>query len=148
MMKWLKKMLGVDQLEARLNETTAALEAARLDAEQREREIEAAKLDPKALATAAGEPYISVINLEIDDANATYGSVELDWNELFIKKLRGLGYPGATDEAVVDLWFQDVCRNILLETYEQEVADRETVAPNNVRYINRKPTADGKTEVS
>jgi len=147
-MKWLKKMLGVDQLEDKLKAATDALEQARMDAEQAAREAELARLDPKALATAAGEPYISVVNLEIDDANATYGSVELDWNEAFIKKLRGLGYPGATDEAVVDLWFQDVCRNILLETYEQEVANREPVAPNNVRYINRKTTPDGKTEVS
>ena len=47
------------------------------------------------------------------------------------------------NETVVDLWFQSVCRNILMETYEQEAANRD-----NVRYINRKDLGDGKTEVS
>ena len=53
-----------------------------------------------------------------------------------------MGYPGETDEIVVDLWFQSVCRNILMETWEQEVANRD-----NVRYISRRDLGDGKTEV-
>jgi hypothetical protein len=68
----------------------------------------------------------------------------IDWNEHFVTQLRGMGYPSeADDEVVVDLWFQSVCRNILMETYEQD-----TASPDNVRYINKKDLGDGKTEVS
>ena len=68
----------------------------------------------------------------------------MDWNEQFVTKLRTLGYPSeAEDEIVVDLWFQSVCRNILMETFEQESA-----SPDNIRYINKKDLGDGKTEVS
>jgi hypothetical protein len=101
------------------------------------------KLSPKEQATKDGEPFIDILTVEIDADNPSYGSFELDWNDHFVKKLRGMGYPGETDEVVVDLWFQSVCRNILMETYEQETANRD-----NVRYINRKDLGDGKTEVS
>jgi len=101
------------------------------------------KLSPKEQATKDGEPFIDILTVEIDADNPSYGSFELDWNEHFVKKLRSMGYPGDSDEVVVDLWFQSVCRNILMETYEQETANRD-----NVRYINRKDIGDGKTEVS
>lgn len=104
----------------------------------------AKKLSPKERATQAGEPYIDILALEIDAENPSYGSFELDWNDQFIKKLRSMGYPGADDETVVDLWFQSVCRNILAETFEQEAANRG----DNIRYINRKNLGNGKTEVS
>lgn len=101
------------------------------------------KLSPKELATKNKEPYIDIMSVEIDNDNPSYGSFELDWNDYFVQKLRGMGYPGETDEVVVDLWFQSVCRNILMETWEQDLANRD-----NVRYINRKDLGDGKTEVS
>ena len=103
----------------------------------------AKKLTPKEQATKNGESYIDIVTVEIDNDNPSYGSFELDWNEHFVEKLRSMGYPGDSDEVVVDLWFQSVCRNILMETYEQEAANRD-----NVRYINRKDLGDGKTEVS
>lgn len=101
------------------------------------------KLSPKEQATKEGEPYIDILSVDIDNDNPSYGSFELDWNDHFVKKLRSMGYPGDSDEVVVDLWFQSVCRNILMETYEQETANRD-----NIRYINRKDIGDGKTEVS
>ena len=103
----------------------------------------AKKLTPKEQANKNSEPYVDILTVEIDNDNPSYGSFELDWNEHFVEKLRSMGYPGDSDEVVVDLWFQSVCRNILMETYEQEAANRD-----NVRYINRKDLGDGKTEVS
>lgn len=100
------------------------------------------KLTAKEQATKNGEPYIDILKVDIDIENPSYGSFEMDWNDHFVKKLRGMGYPGETDEVVVDLWFQSVCRNILTETWEQEVANRD-----NVRYISRRDLGDGKTEV-
>ena len=99
---------------------------------------------PKEIATEKGEPYISVLSVDIDKKNLSNGSFELDWNDAFIKDLRAAGYPGKTDEDVVDLWFRGICRNVLAETYEQELAKNT----DNVRYINRKIGNDGRTEVS
>jgi len=101
---------------------------------------------PKEIATEKGEPYISVLSVELDKKNMGNGSFELDWNDAFVKELRAAGYPGKTDEDVVDMWFRNICRNILAETYEQDVAQKS--APDNVRYINRITGNDGRTEVS
>ena len=101
---------------------------------------------PKEIATEKGEPYINVLSVELDKKNLGNGSFELDWNDAFVKELRAAGYPGKTDEDVVDMWFRAICRNILAETYEQDVAQKS--APDNVRYINRITGNDGRTEVS
>jgi len=34
----------------------------------------------KELATEAGEPYVSVVSVELDPENVGNGSFELDWN--------------------------------------------------------------------
>ena len=102
---------------------------------------------PKELATEKGEAYINIDSIEIDKANPRFGSFSLDWNTLFIEKLKDSGYVGESEEAIVDQWFQDVCRHVVLETYEQEQANIN-VAENVVRYVNRKNIGDGKTEVS
>lgn len=101
------------------------------------------KPSPKDEATKKGEPYISVLSVELAKDNPGNGSFELDWNDIFIKQLRAAGYPGKTDEDVVDLWFRNICRNVLAETYEQDVAQKD-----NVRYINRVINPNGRTEVS
>lgn len=145
MKQWLKRISGIESKEKEL-EQTLALHAAAAEAERKRLEAELEllkKKDPKQLATDAGEPYIEIVKVTIDKENPSYGDFELDWNTHFIAKLRSMGYPGETDEIVVDLWFQSVCRNILTETWEQEVANRD-----NVRYINRKDLGGGKTEVS
>lgn len=101
---------------------------------------------PKEIANEKGEPYISVLSVDVDKTNLGSGSFELDWNDTFIKNLRAAGYPGKTDEDVVDMWFRNICRNILAETFEQDAAQK--TGPDNVRYINRKTGKDGRTEVS
>lgn len=101
---------------------------------------------PKQIATEKGEPYINVLSVELDKNNVGNGSFELDWNDTFVKNLRAAGYPGKTDEDVVDMWFRSICRNVLAETFEQEEAQK--TPPDNVRYINRTVGPDGKTEVS
>lgn len=126
-----------------------AAEKKRLAAEKRKQTLAEKKKQPKSpkeIATKKGEPYVAVLSVDLDKKNPGNGNFELDWNDLFIKELRAAGYPGKTDEDVVDLWFRSVCRNVLAETYEQEAAQRPTT--DNVRYINRKINDDGKTEVS
>lgn len=98
----------------------------------------------KELATLAGKSYINVLKLDLDVNNPRRGGFELDWNEFFILELRRNGYKGDSDEVIVDQWFQDICRHIVLESYEQDQAN----GLDNVRYISRTNIGDGKTEVS
>ncbi|HAI38188.1 MAG TPA: hypothetical protein DCM40_08725 [Maribacter sp.] len=76
----------------------------------------------KDLATEAGEPWVSVLGMELDEGSLERGAFELDWNDLFVAKLIRAGYQGKTDNGIVDNWFQDVCRNIVMETLEKEQA--------------------------
>ena len=132
-MKWVKKLLGVDKLEAELEATKKEL------SEKKEKK----KKSDKEIATENKEPYVSILTVDVDSEDPSYGSFELDWNEYFILKLKRIGYPGEEDEQIIDLWFQQVCRNILLETYEQNAETSD-----NIRYISRKDLGGGKTEVS
>lgn len=77
------------------------------------------KKTAKEIATEKGEPYVNITHMELSDKEPGIGSFELDWNEYFIQYLRQNGYPGKRPEDTVDLWFQDVCRNIVLESFEQ-----------------------------
>lgn len=107
-----------------------------------------AELTAKEKATAAGEPYINILSLEIDPADVNNGAFELDWNDKFIMNLIRAGYKQKdtdTDDVLVDRWFQTVCRNIALEVYEQQQAD-----PTNrdLRVVRTKNLGGGRTEVS
>lgn len=100
------------------------------------------KKTPKDLATEAGEPWVEVISMEIDKDNPGAGSFELDWNDKFVANLIRAGYQGKTDQDLVDNWFRSVCQNVVLENYEQEMAD-----PTN-RPSNRRDLGNGRTEIS
>ena len=108
----------------------------------------APELTAKEKATAAGEPYINILSMELDPNDVNNGAFELDWNEKFILNLIRAGYKqkdSDTDNVLVDRWFQTVCRNIALEVYEQQQAD-----PTNrdLRMVRTKNLGDGRTEVS
>tara|TARA_B100001094_G_C17574160_1_gene504242 strand:- start:207 stop:548 length:342 start_codon:yes stop_codon:yes gene_type:complete len=84
------------------------------------------KKTPKEIATEAGEPWVEVISMDIDPDDVGNGAFELDWNDKFIVNLVRAGYqvkPGEAEELIVDRWFQSVCRNVVMENYEQEQAD-------------------------
>jgi len=100
--------------------------------------------DPKADATKKGEPYVSIIKVELDPENIGQGAFELDWNEQFITKLLRAGYKGKDDAQIVDQWFQDVCRNVVMETYEQYEANN----PRPLTGVQKKDLGNGRTEVS
>ena len=46
----------------------------------------------KEIATEAGEPYIKVLDTNVDQKNPKYGYFELDWNNQFIEELLDAGY--------------------------------------------------------
>jgi hypothetical protein len=113
----------------------------------REKKV-ATELSAKEKATAAGEPYINILSVEVDPDNINNGSFELDFNDKFVLNLVRSGYKirdDDTDAQIVDRWFQTVCRNIALELYEQQQADP---ANRDLRPIQTRDLGNGRTEVS
>jgi hypothetical protein len=97
----------------------------------------------KQLATEAGEPYVTILSMDIDPANLHQGSFELDWNEIFVARLIKAGYQGKVDADIVDQWFQNVCRHVVMETWEQEQAIK-----NSGIWVQSKDIGNGRSEVS
>ena len=98
----------------------------------------------KELATEKGEAYVNIISMDIDPNGMGMGSFELDWNEKFIADLVRHGYmmdQNDTDSDIVDRWFTNVCRNVVLETYEQYEAMSN-------RVVKTRDVGDGRSEVS
>ena len=105
------------------------------------------KKSEKDQATDRGEPYVAILSMDIDPENMQQGSFELDWNDKFVSNLVRAGYqmnPKDTDADIVDRWFTAVCRNIVLETYEQY----EAMNPERDRVVKTRDLGDGRSEVS
>ena len=123
-MKIIKKLLGLDKVEANIKVAEQMLaeaeakqklaEEATVAAQQRE---ELSKLSPKDRATRKKEPWVGVLETHVNKDNVRNGFFELDWNELFVLKLRqeGYGADGDKDEEVVDRWFRELCANVVVD---------------------------------
>ena len=101
----------------------------------------------KELATEKNEPYVAMVRMDIDPDNLHQGAFELDWNEIFVARLVKAGYmmkPDDVDADIVDRWFQNVCRHVVMETWEQEQAIIKGVG----QYVNTRDIGGGRTEVS
>lgn len=104
---------------------------------------------PKEIATEAGEPYISILSVELDPDDIGNGSFELDWNDVFVARLVKAGYmqrKDDTDDQIVDRWFQSICRNILNENFEQWEANQPV--DSRPRRVDRNDLGNGRTEIS
>jgi hypothetical protein len=104
------------------------------------------KKTDKELATERGEPYVAIIKLDINPDNMHEGAFELDWNEKFIANLVRAGYqikPNEPEDAIVDRWFQTICRHVVMETWEQEEAIK-----NSGVYVKTTDLGNGRKEVS
>jgi hypothetical protein len=96
----------------------------------------------KELAIERGEPYVAILSMDVDPENIHAGAFELDWNDKFVANLIRAGYVGKTDADIVDQWFQNVCRHVVMETWEQEQA------MNPTRFTRSRDLGNGRTEVS
>ncbi len=104
------------------------------------------KKTEKELATEKGEPWVAILSMDIDPNNLHQGAFELDWNEIFIARLVKAGYmikKDDTDADIVDRWFQNVCRHVVMETWEQEEAIRKSGI-----YVQSRDIGGGRSEVS
>ena len=115
--------------------------------------VEAPKPPPKVkktekeLATERGEPWVGILSMDIDPENLHQGAFELDWNDKFVANLIRAGYqgkPNDTDAEIVDRWFQNICRHVVMETWEQEQANN----PEYNRVVKSRNLGDGRSEVS
>ena len=124
MNKWIEKLFGIDKIRAEAERSIAVAEeaakAAKASTEAAERAQEAkdlAKLDPKARATRKKEPWVGVLETHVNKDNVRNGFFELDWNDLFVLKLKqeGYGEDGDKDEEIVDRWFRELCANVVVD---------------------------------
>ena len=95
----------------------------------------------KAEATAKKEPWVAVLDTQVNPDNIRNGFFELDWNEYFVLQLRSQGYIGNTEEEVVDKWFQDLCRNIGSES-DVDMQNRGS------GFVQRALREDGRSEIT
>jgi hypothetical protein len=155
MNKFIKKLFGIDKIEKAISDAetrmsqavdeTAAqqreAERARQAAVQAQEAERLAKLSPKELATEKKEPWVAVLDTHVNKENVRNGFFELDWNEYFVLQLRSAGYTGDSDEAIVDKWFQELCRSVGAE----EGVDMERRGSG---FVNVNNLGNGKSEVS
>jgi len=133
-----KKITGIDKLE----KERSALEKERkrvskLTPEEARRE---ALEKEKESATKAGQPWVAVLDTQVNPENIKNGFFELDWNNEFIERLLDAGYTGESNEEIVDKWF----RTIVVQMLEEEGMSTN----RDMGYINVIPINKGKSSVS
>jgi hypothetical protein len=148
MKKFIKKVFGIDKIEAETAEATrlkieaeAAAVIAIKQAEEAKEKERIAKLSPKELATENKEPWVQVLETHVNKENVRHGFFELDWNEFFVLQLREAGYTGVSNEDIVDQWFSELCRTV----GSDENIDMRWRGSG---YVSRALRDDGKTEIS
>lgn len=124
MKNFIKRMMGLDKIEASILKAEQDLEDAnrRLAESEKASEVakeeeESSKLTPKDRATRKKEPWVCVLNTHVNKENIRNGFFELDWNDYFVIKLKqeGYGFDGDNDEEIVDRWFRELCANIVVD---------------------------------
>ena len=124
MNKWIEKLFGIDKIRAEAERSVSiaaeAAETAKAATAAAERATEAetqAKLSPKERATRKKEPWVGVLETHVNKDNVRNGFFELDWNDLFVLKLKqeGYGEDGDKDEEIIDRWFRELCANVVVD---------------------------------
>jgi hypothetical protein len=141
MNKFIKKLFGIDKIEAETEEAIRQKVAAQLATEKAIETERLAKLTPKQVATEKKEPWVQVLDTHVNKDNIKNGFFELDWNEYFVLQLKEAGYKGDTEEMIVDSWFGELCRNVGGES-------GVNMNQRTAGYINVNNLGDGRTEVS
>ena len=145
MNKWIEKLFGIDKIRAEADRSAViaaqASETAKAATEAAERATEAeaqAKLSPKERATRKKEPWVGVLETHVNKDNVRNGFFELDWNDLFVLKLKqeGYGFDGDKDEEIVDRWFRELCANVVVDGDFGGAVNTGVIDINSVRKKN------------
>ena len=121
----IKKVKGIFNKEETKETPSAKLEALMKEKEE---------------ATKNGEPWVAVLDTQINPDNIKNGFFELDWNNQFIEELLDAGYSGETNEEIVDGWFKTIAVQIL--------GEQGLNTAREMGYINVVPIDKDKSEVS
>ena len=142
MKKLIKKLFGIDKIEAERAQAEVELAKAQEETKKAQEEEATAKASPKERANARGEPWVAVLDTHVNKDNIRNGFFELDWNEHFIVQLKqaGYGFDGDPDEEIVDRWFRDLAGNMLAEAGQDP---QKTIGG----YINVNRLGNGRAEV-
>jgi len=127
---WDKIKNTVNKLQGKKEQVSDTPDSARRNALEAE----------KQAATKAGEPWVAVLDTQVNPDNIKNGFFELDWNNEFIEQLLDNGYSGETNEQIIDAWFKTIVSQMLQE--EGQSTDR------GMGHINVVPIDKGKSEVS
>jgi hypothetical protein len=147
--KFIKKVFGIDKIEAAIAQAEIELEIVKgikarheYEALEAEEAAEVAKMTPKERANAKGEPWVAVLDTHVNPDNVRNGFFELDWNDAFVLQLKqaGYGYDGDPEEEIVDRWFRELAGSMLAEEGEEP---SRTIGG----YINVNKLGNGRSEV-
>lgn len=125
--KKIKNKADTDNIDIEANKTSEEIRRATLEKEKEE-------------ATRKGEPWVAVLDTQVNPENIRNGFFEMDWNNEFIERLLDAGYNGETTEQIVDAWFRTIVTQML--------AEEGVGAERGMGYINVVPTDKGRSEVS
>lgn len=131
-----RKLTGTEAKEKKIEEEKSREQEAKTPEDLRRESLE----QEKAEATRKGEPWVAVLDTQVNPENIRNGFFEIDWNNEFIECLLDAGYKGETNEQIVDAWFRTIVTQMLAE--EGVVEDVQT------GYINVVPIDKGRSEVS
>ena len=134
----------LEEILADLNaDSDSDKELAKLEVQLKNGKIGQYEIDKK-VAELKEQPYVNVLKLDVNPENAKAGYMELDWNDHFVKFLHSNGYTGESDEAVVNKWFNDVCRTVLV----QEMQDQDYGLQEGETDVIRSDGESGEDETS
>ena len=102
----------------------------------------------KNMATHNGKEYVRVVGMELDEEKPGQGFFELDFNEHFVEYLAKSGYEGLEPDDIVDSWFSDLCKNIVLSDLEDEEGVSKSVLTDSKEglIIKKLKTGDKTSE--
>ena len=129
-MGWWNKLIRDAGIKAKIDEPEKTPEEVRRASLQAEKE----------LATKNKEPWVAVLDTQVNPENIRNGFFELDWNNEFVEQLLDAGYKGETPEQIVDQWFKTIIGQMLDDEGLDNTRERG--------YINTNSLKDGKSEVS
>jgi len=105
----------------------------------------------KSIAEFHNDPWIGVISSDYNAGLTSDGfSFELDWNDEFVQMLKREGYRGATEDEIVEQWFEDKATEEYMKILSEEADDISETDDYSVpaTHVTKEKTDDGKTRHS
>jgi hypothetical protein len=124
MIKWIKKLLGVEALEQQVTQLNTAKQQADQQLAEANREL-AVFREKKAEDEArrnSKDPWVEIKSADFSDVRGF--RIELDWNEAFVQHLKESGIKGTSEEEIVQKWLAFLYQD-LVEKLEAKVVDKK-----------------------